>query len=95
MYKDSIAGFSICGFETVLTVTQTNEVFQTASIILTCISTLVVIAYTIWKWWKSATDENSKGGKKITKDEVDELFDDINRTIEIKEDQEDGDRDKR
>lgn len=93
MYKDSIAGFSICGFETVLTVTQTNEVFQTASIILTCISTSLVIAYTIWKWWKNATKEDSDGGKKITPDEVDELFDDINRTIEIKEDQED-DRDK-
>lgn len=83
--RDTVAGFSVCGFETILTVTQTNEVFQTIQIILTCLSTALVIAYTIWKWYK-----NAKKDGKITKSEVDELFDDINKTLEIKEKEEDG-----
>lgn len=83
MKNDEIVGWIGSGISTVLTVAQTNEVFQLIQIILTSIAVLVSLAYTIWKWYKRA----KKDGK-IEQDEVDELFDDINKVIQYKEDEE-------
>lgn len=44
----------------------------TLGIVATCLS----VAFTIWKWWKKASEDG-----KITKDEVDELIDDLNDDI--------------
>ena len=83
MKRDEIVGWVGSGISTILTISQTNEVFQLIQIILTSIAVLVSIAYTIWKWRK-----NAKKDGKITSDEVDELFDDINKVIQYKEDEE-------
>ena len=39
-----------CGIATILTAIQTEHVFQIISLVLTCIATLVTLAFTIWKW---------------------------------------------
>lgn len=76
------AGSAGTAIETVLAVSQTNEVLRAIQIILSIITFLVTLAYTVWKWYKKATDENSDGGKKITKDEIDELVDDVKKEVE-------------
>ena len=89
---DSATGVGITGtsIEAVLAATQTNEILQAVQIVLAIISFLVTIIYTVWKWYKNATREDSDGGKKITKDEVSDLIKDVK---EIKKETED-DRDK-
>ena len=76
------AGSAGTAIETVLAVSQTNEVLRAIQIILSIITFLVTLAYTVWKWYKKATDENSDGGKKITKKEIDELVDDVKKEVE-------------
>ena len=49
----------------VLTAVQDNPVFQTITLILSIITSIVLLAYRIWKWWKEA----KKDGK-ITKEEI-------------------------
>ena len=76
------AGSAGTAIETVLAVSQTNEVLRAIQIILSIITFLVTLAYTVWKWYQKATDENSDGGKKITKKEIDELVDDVKKEVE-------------
>lgn len=57
----------------VFTAVQTDATLQIISLILTIIATAFSIAFTIYKWWKSA-----KADGKITKDEIDELIDELN-----------------
>ena len=68
----------------ILTAVQTDQVFQYISLGLTILSTLVAIAYTIWKWWKKA-----KADGQITPDEVNDLVDDVKNIIDDKEKGED------
>lgn len=76
---DSTTGVGIGGtaLETVLAVSQTNEILQTIQIILAIITFLVTIGYTIWKWYK-----NAKKDGKITKDEVEDLVDEIKEEVD-------------
>lgn len=74
--KESAIGYGGCALEAVLTLTQTNEVFQLIQICLTILSTLVVLGFTFYKWYKKAKEDG-----KITKDEVDELVDEIKENI--------------
>ena len=87
MKHDEIVGWGCSGVSAILTVTQANDLFQLIQIILTCVAVLVSLSYTIWKWYK-----NAKKDGKIEQHEVDELFDDINKVIQYKEDDE-NDRD--
>lgn len=84
MTKDGIVFGSIGALETVVTISQTNEVFQTIQIIISALAGAVALAYTIWRWYK-----NAKKDGKITEDEVDDLFDQITK----KEDSDDEHRD--
>lgn len=84
MTKDGIVFGSIGAVEAVVTVSQTNEVFQTIQIIISALAGAVALAYTIWRWYK-----NAKKDGKITEDEVDDLFDQITK----KEDSDDEHRD--
>ncbi len=77
MKHDEIVGYIGSTFGGVMTALQTNETLQIIQGILSIIAVIITIAYTIWKWYKKA----SKDGK-ITSEEYDELFDDLN---EIKE----------
>ena len=87
MILDEVTAVGSAGtaIETVLAACQTNEVLKAIQIVLSIITFLVTLAYTVWKWYKKATDDKSDGGKKITKDEVDDLFkqiDDLNKENE-------------
>ena len=84
MEKDGIVFGSIAVLETMVTVSQTNEVFQTIQIIISALAGAVALAYTIWRWYR-----NAKKDGKITEDEVDDLFENIAK----KEDSEDEHRD--
>lgn len=75
-HKPEIGGYLGSTFTSILATIQTNEVFQIIEIILACVSFAVSIAYTIYKWYK-----NAKKDGKITKDEVEDLFDDVNKEI--------------
>lgn len=82
--KKDIISWSGTAFGTILTAIQTDQIFQYISLGLTILSTLVAIAYTIWKWWKKA-----KADGQITPDEVNDLIDDVKNTIDDKEKGED------
>ena len=84
MEKDGIVFGSIAVLQTIVTVSQTNEVFQTIQIIISALAGAVALAYTIWRWYR-----NAKKDGKITEDEVDDLF----KQITKKEDSEDEHRD--
>ena len=81
MQKDGIVFGSIAALETLVTVSQTNEVFQTIQIIISALAGAVALAYTIWRWYK-----NAKKDGKITGDEVDDLFEQITKKEEEKDD---------
>ena len=66
-----------CGAGAVLTAVQTNQIFQTISLILTCIATLMTIGYNIYRWYKKAIED-----KKITPEEIKEGIDIINDGID-------------
>ena len=83
MQKDGIVFGSIAVLQTIVTVSQTNEVFQTIQIIISALAGAVALAYTIWRWYR-----NAKKDGKITPDEVDNLFEQITK----KEDQDDEHR---
>lgn len=84
MQKDGIVFGSVALLETLVTVSQTNEVFQTIQIIISALAGAVALAYTIWRWYR-----NAKKDGKITPDEVDNLFEQITK----KEDEDDEHRD--
>lgn len=84
MEKDGIVFGSIAVLQTMVTVSQTNEVFQTIQIIISAVAGAVALAYTIWRWYR-----NAKKDGKITEDEVDDLF----KQLDKKEDSEDEHRD--
>ena len=66
-----------CGAGVILTAVQTQQIFQIISLILTCIATLLTIAYNIYRWYKKATED-----KKITPEEIKEGIDVINDSID-------------
>ena len=81
MEKDGIVFGSIAVLETMVTVSQTNEVFQTIQIIISALAGAVALAYTIWRWYR-----NAKKDGKITEDEVDDLFQQITKEEKDKDD---------
>lgn len=74
--RENVIGYGGCALEAVLTLTQTNQVFQLIQIILTILSSLVVFGFTVYKWYKKAKEDG-----KITKDEVEDLVDEIKENI--------------
>ena len=66
-------------FGTICTAIQSDQIFQYISLGLTILSTLVAIAYTIWKWYKKANEDG-----KITSDEIKELGDDLTDVLDDK-----------
>lgn len=59
------------------TVTQTNDTMQTVNMVITIVVGVVTLAYTIYKWYKKAKADN-----KITKEEIEELIDDVKEDID-------------
>lgn len=81
MKHDELVGFGGTVFGGIMTAIQANEVLQIVQAILTVIGLLVTIAYTIWKWYRKASEDG-----KITKEEVDELMENLNDVKEKKDD---------
>lgn len=70
---------SVWGF--IFSAINSDELTSILITILTIISILFNIAYTIWKWYRNAMKDG-----KIDKDEVDDLMNDLNN-INKKEDE--------
>ena len=64
MGKD-VAMVSGNAFTYVLTAVQTNEVFQMIELVLAILTSVIIIFYKIWHWYKEA-----KADGKITADEI-------------------------
>lgn len=63
----------------VCTIVQTNEIFQFVMLILSILSTLFTLAYTIYKWYNKAKEDG-----KITKDEIENLADNVSEVLKDK-----------
>lgn len=79
-------------FTYIFAMMQTNQVFQTIEVILAILTSLVLIAYRIWRWWKEAnadgkvTKEELKDGINILIDGSKEIHDKIKKGKEDKKD---------
>lgn len=62
--------------QSMLTFTQTDEIFRIISLVLTILSAVVVLARNIYEWYKRA-----KADGKIDKEEIDEVIDIVNDGI--------------
>lgn len=84
--KDIVAwlGTIVGGTCTGISMATMDKIIVICNLIITIISTLISLAYIIWKWWKKA----KKDGK-ITEDEVDDLMDDIHQ---INNDKKEGEK---
>lgn len=77
--KTSALEWGGCGVAAVLTVVQTQAIFQIVSLILTCVTTAVTLGFTIYKWYKDSKkdgkiDSNElQQGINIVKDGVDKI----------------------
>lgn len=60
----------------ITTALQSNEIFSYVSLALTTLSIVVSITFTIYRWYKVATDDG-----KIDKDEIDDLMKNINEGV--------------
>ena len=85
--KDTAISIGGNAFGYVLAVIQSNEVFQIISFILSVMTSLIIIGYKVWVWWREA----KKDGK-ITKDEIQQLGDSISDDIKDLHDKTKGDK---
>lgn len=60
----------------ILTALQTEKLLSYVNLILAILTTLITMAYTIWKWYKKASQDG-----KITEEELEELKDDIKENL--------------
>jgi len=65
------------GIGVVLTIAQTNQIFQIISLIFTIISTLTATAYTLWCWYKKTIVD-----QKIDQNEIKECVNIIEESID-------------
>ena len=79
MKSNDFLSWTGTAFGTILTAIQTNPIFQYISFGLTILATIISIAFTLWKWWKKASEDG-----KITKEEIEDLTDDISDVLNDK-----------
>lgn len=60
-------------FSAILTLAQTEHIFQIVQLILTIVAVIVSTAFTIYKWYKSAMKDG-----KITDEELEDLQEKLN-----------------
>ena len=83
-YKDIVSWLGLfCGG--VCTALQADEVLKWVQLAITILSSAIAMSFTIWRWWKKASEDG-----KITKDEVDDLMEDLDQIVN----KEEGDKDK-
>lgn len=74
--KKELLGYTGASINWILTAMQTKEILQYINLILAILTTLVSIGYTIYKWYRKATEDG-----KITEEEVNELKEDIKEEL--------------
>ena len=86
MMTKEVIGASICTtVSAVATSLQTNQVFATIQIIITCISGILTIAMMIYNWYKAAKSDGKIDAEEVkdlitkVKDEVDNIDKKINK----------------
>lgn len=84
MNDETITGIAGNSVAVIFTAVQQNQILQTISFILTIISVIITIAFTIYKWYRKA-----KADGKITPDEIKELHDDLKDVLKDKEENKD------
>ena len=65
-------------------VTQTHavdEMLYTATLLVGLIAGIMSVVYTAYKWYKKATDPNSKGGTSITFDEIEDGIKEVSEVL--------------
>lgn len=77
MSKEVVAASVCTGISVVATGLQTNQVFATIQIIITCISGILTIAMMIYNWYKAA-----KSDGKIDADEVKDLINQVKDEVD-------------
>ncbi|MBR3210075.1 MAG: hypothetical protein IKF82_07440 [Bacilli bacterium] len=87
MKHDELVGWGGTAFGAVMTALQAEPVLHIIQAILTIIGLLITIAYTLWKWYRKASEDG-----KITVEEIDELFDEVNDKINNKEESKKNDK---
>ena len=87
MDKELVLCYTLTGLQTVFTSLQDNETYQIIQMVLSLLSGVLVIAYTIWKWYVRA----KKDGK-ITNDEIDEGIEEIVDAIDYIEENKESDK---
>lgn len=72
----------------VTTITQTQQVFQIVSLILTCLATLFSMCFTIYTWYKKAKQDDKIDDKeineaiKIVKDHIEVINNNVDNFVE-------------
>ena len=61
----------------VLTITQTKEIFQIISLVLSILISLLIITGKVINWWKKAKEDG-----KITKEEIEEIVNNVGDDID-------------
>lgn len=79
-------GYLTTLFSLFLTSFQYNEIFQVIQLVLTIVSLLITIAYSVWTWYKKAaadgkiTTDEIKDGINIVADGVEEIKDAVDNS---------------
>lgn len=84
MNKEVTGGIIGTGLSAVGTGTQTNEILQTISLILTIIGALITITMALINWWKNAK-KDGKIDKEEIKEGVDIIVDGVKTIQDIKD----------
>lgn len=94
MDKNNMLGTILSGVSTGVWLTSIfseERILGTISGIIAIISGLIAIVYSVWRWYKQATQPDSKGGSSITKEEaIDGVKDVIKIIKDNKDDIKDG-----
>ena len=86
-FMDEIVSGGLISLSAAFTALQTNEVFQTVSLVVTILSGIVSIVFIIWRWWKQAKKDGKVDGEDIGQllDDLSEGLKDIKSDIDDKE----------
>ena len=84
MNKELFGGFFGVGLSAVGTASQTNQLLQDISLVLTIIGTLITIIMALINWWK-----NAKKDGKIDSDEIQDAVDIIKDGVDFIKDKQD------
>lgn len=87
-FMDEIVSGGLVSLSAMLTALQTNDLFQTVSLVVTILSGIVSIVFIIWRWWKQAKKDGKVDGEDIGQllDDLSEGLKDIKSDIDDKED---------